>query len=204
VIHLVSHPLASIEALSRLSRVDLDELLPQPFAAANQTALHHAMVHWVAVNSLLEMFADTRVRIEDLGGDDMPGIASLLLKISAAERQRISTSQPHPSLTWKDLRDEDSDLAALVCRTGVRYGYDREVRKSTALLAWFGWHACAHMCVGCCFASFVASRTSERKGGGFLPSFPAVMRASCRPARESQAPDQEPGMDMRLCTVCYC
>jgi hypothetical protein len=47
VIHLVSHPLASIEALSRLSRVDLDELLPQPFAAANQTALHHAMVHWL-------------------------------------------------------------------------------------------------------------------------------------------------------------
>jgi hypothetical protein len=126
VIHLVSHPLASIEALSRLSRVDLDELLPQPFAAVSQSALHHAMVHWVAVNSLLEMFADTRVRIEDLGGDDMPGNASLLLKISAVERQHLATSQPNPSLTWKDLRDEDSDLAALVCRTGVRYGYDCE------------------------------------------------------------------------------
>ncbi len=126
VIHLVSRPLASIEALSRLSRVDLDELLPQPLAAANQTALHHAMVHWVAVNSLLEMFADTRVRIEDLGGDGMPGIASLLLKISAVERQHIAASQSRPSLTWKDLRDEDSDLAALVCRTGVRYGYDCE------------------------------------------------------------------------------
>ncbi len=126
VIHLVSHPLASIEALSRLSRVDLDELLPQPFAAANQSALHHAMVHSVAVNSLLEMFADTRVHIEDLGGDDMPGIVSLLLKISAVERQHIAFSQSRLSLTWKDLRDEDSDLAALVCRTGVRYGYDCE------------------------------------------------------------------------------
>ena len=84
VIHLVSHPLTSIEALSRLSRVDLDELLPQPFAAVNQTALHHAMVHWVAVNSLLEMFVDTRVCIEDLGGDDIPGNISLLLKISRA------------------------------------------------------------------------------------------------------------------------
>ncbi len=124
VIHLVSHPLASIEALSRLSQVDLDELLPHPFAAVNQTALHHAMVHWVAVNSLLEMFVDTRVCIEDLGGDSMPGNASLLLKISAVARQHIAFSQSRPSLAWKDLRDEDSDLAALVCRTGVRYGYD--------------------------------------------------------------------------------
>ncbi len=126
MIHLVSHPLASIDALSRLSRFDLDQLVPQPFAAVNQTALHYAMVHWVAVISLLEMFADTRVRIEDLGGDDMPGNASLLLKISAVERQHIATFQSRPSLTWKDLRDEDSDLAALVCRTGVRYGYDCE------------------------------------------------------------------------------
>ncbi len=78
------------------------------------------MVHWVAVNSLLEMFADTRVRIEDLGGDSMPTIASLLLKTSRVEHHHIAASQ---SLTWKDLRDEDSDLAALVCRTGVRYGY---------------------------------------------------------------------------------
>jgi hypothetical protein len=84
VIHLVSHPVVSIEALSRLSRVDLDQLLPQPFAAANQTALHYATVHWVAVNSLLEIFADTRVCIEDLGGDDIPGNISLLLKISRA------------------------------------------------------------------------------------------------------------------------
>ncbi len=84
------------------------------------------MVHWIAVNSLLEMFADTRVRIEDLGGDSMPGIASLLLKISAVERQHIATSQSRASLAWKDLRDEDSDLAALVCRTGVRYVYDCE------------------------------------------------------------------------------
>ena len=92
VIHLVSHPLASIEALAKLPRVDLDELLPQPFVAANQSALHHAMVHWVAVNSLLEMLADTRVPIEDLGGDSMPGIAYLLLKISAVERQHIAAS----------------------------------------------------------------------------------------------------------------
>jgi hypothetical protein len=126
VIHLVSHPLARIEALSRLPRFDLDELLPQSFAPVNQTALHHAMVHWVAVNSLLEMFADTRVRVEDLGGYGMPGIASLLLKISPVERHHIAASQSRPSLTWKDLRDEDSDLAALVCRTGVRYGYDCE------------------------------------------------------------------------------
>jgi hypothetical protein len=84
------------------------------------------MVHWVAVNSLVEMFADTRVCIEGLGGDSLPRIASLLLKISAVERQRIATSQSRLSLTWKDLRDEDSDLAALVCRTGVRYGYDCE------------------------------------------------------------------------------
>ncbi len=82
------------------------------------------MVHWVAVSSLLEMFADTRVRIEDLGGDDVPGNASLLLKISAVERHHIAASRYRPSLTWKDLHDEDSDLAALVCRTGVRYGYD--------------------------------------------------------------------------------
>ncbi len=84
------------------------------------------MVHWIAVNSRLEMFSDTRVCIEDLGGDDMPGIVSLLLKISAVERHHIATSQSRPSLTWKDLRDEDSDIAALVCRTGVRYGYDCE------------------------------------------------------------------------------
>jgi hypothetical protein len=126
VIHLVSHPLASIEALSRLLQVDLDKLFPQSFAPVNQTALHHAMVHWVAINSLLEMFADTRVRIEDLGGDHMPGIAFLLLKISAVERQHIAASQSRPSLIWKDLCDEDSDFAALVCRTGVRYGYDCE------------------------------------------------------------------------------
>jgi hypothetical protein len=82
------------------------------------------MVHRVAVNSLLEMLADTRVCIEGLGGDDIPGIASLLLKTSAVERHHIAASQSRPSLTWKDLRDEVSDLAALVCRTGVRYGYD--------------------------------------------------------------------------------
>ena len=67
VIHLVSHPLASIEALSKLPRLDLDKLLPQRFAANNQSALHRAMVHWVAVNSFLEMFADTRIRVEELG-----------------------------------------------------------------------------------------------------------------------------------------
>ncbi len=123
IIHLVSHPLASIESLSKVSPHELDELLPQSFAAANQTALHRAMVHWVAVNSLLEMFADTRVRVEDLGAD-IPQTAAFLLDISAADRQTIASSQPRPSLTWKDLRDEDSDLAALVCRTGERYGYE--------------------------------------------------------------------------------
>jgi hypothetical protein len=121
---LVSHPLASIEALSRLPRFDIDEILPQQFAAANHTILHHAMMHWASVNSLLDMFADTRIRIEDLGGANMTGIASLLLNIGQVERQRIVTSLPRQALTWKDLRDEDIDLAALVFRTWARYGYD--------------------------------------------------------------------------------
>jgi hypothetical protein len=123
VIHLVSHPLASIEALSKLPRLDLDKLLPQPFAANNQSAIHRAMVHWVAVNSFLEMFADTRIRLEELGGTLMPKTASFFLDISNVERQAIIANQTKPTLTWKGLYDEESDLAALVCRTGERYGY---------------------------------------------------------------------------------
>ncbi len=124
VIHLVSHPLASIEALSKLPRLDLDKLLPQRFAANNQSAIHRAMVHWIAVNSFLEMFADTRVRVEELGGSLMPKTASFLLGISKVERQAIVADQTKPTLTWKGLHDEDSDLAPLVCRTGERYGYN--------------------------------------------------------------------------------
>ena len=45
VILLVSDPRISIEALSRLPRSKLAQMLPQPFAPANQTALRRAMVH---------------------------------------------------------------------------------------------------------------------------------------------------------------
>ncbi len=124
VIHLVSHPLVGIEALAKLPRHLLDSLLPQPFAAANQTALHRAMVHWVALNSLLEMISDTRIRVEDLGGAVKDGVASFLLNISVFDRKTIGSSLPSPTISWKDLQAEDNDLAALVCRTGMRYGYN--------------------------------------------------------------------------------
>ncbi len=82
------------------------------------------MVHWVAVNSFLEMFADARIRVEELGGSLMPKTASFFLDISKVERQAIIANQTKPTLTWKELHDEDKDLAALVCHTGERYGYN--------------------------------------------------------------------------------
>lgn len=123
VIHLVSDPRISIEALSRLPRSKLEQMLPQPFAPANQTALHRAMVHWVTINTLLELFADARLRVSDLDSSQMPGLANVLLDIGATERRRIARSQASPVLTWADMHASDPELSAVVCRTGMRYGF---------------------------------------------------------------------------------
>jgi len=77
----------------------------------------------VTINTLLELFADARLRVSDLDSSQMPGLANVLLDIGATERRRIASSPGKPLLTWADMHASDPELGAVVCRTGMRYGF---------------------------------------------------------------------------------
>ncbi len=66
------------------------------------------------------------------------------------------------------------------------------------------WLAClrTHVCdLLLCFVCWCKNKRKERRR--FSSFLPAVTCASCRPARESQVPEQESGMDVRraLCVI---
>ncbi len=123
IIHFVSNPLAAIAELAASSSwTQMDAVLPQPFAPANQTALQHALVHWVAVNSLLETIAD-RIRVEDLTNESLSGRANVLLSLHAQDREGVVLSQLPTTLTWDVLYAEDARVAMMACTTARRYGY---------------------------------------------------------------------------------
>ncbi len=124
IIHFVSNPLAAIAELAASSSwTQIDSVLPQPFAPANQTALQHALVHWVAINSLLETVADDRIRVEDLTNESLSGRANVLLSLHAQDREGVVLSQLPTTLTWDVLYTEDARVAIIACATARRYGY---------------------------------------------------------------------------------
>ncbi len=124
IIHFVSNPLATIAELAASSSwTHIDSVLPQPFAPANQTALQHALVHWVAVNSLLETVADDRIRVEDLTNASLGGRAKVLLSLHAQDIEEVVRSQIPTILTWDVLYAEYARVAMMACATARRYGY---------------------------------------------------------------------------------
>jgi hypothetical protein len=119
VLHLVSDPLNSIEQLSLSENwVAVDAVLPQLYARPSASKLQQALAHWVAVNQLLEMYADDRIRVEELGTSTSHAAQTVREAVGRVPAMHTATS-----LTWAALEAEDKVLARVACKMAVRYGY---------------------------------------------------------------------------------
>lgn len=80
------------------------------------TSLTRALYYWVAVNQLLELYVDDRVRIEDVHkwhGLDL----HIIQKVQRDDADG-------PTTTWLALQAEDEFMANIACKMGIAYGYE--------------------------------------------------------------------------------
>ena len=132
VVHVVSHPLASIAAAIfdddwHIKAAHLFPKLGEDLHLPTRNRAFRVLTYWVPTNTLLETYATKCVRVDQLttGADiaDLPGLHLLPnTELQAAvdlEQANLALAR----LAWRDISAIDGVLAQQVCDMAQRYGY---------------------------------------------------------------------------------
>lgn len=125
VLHHVRHPLAAVLAMCAGDQL----------AAARNQTVRAALATWIFENQMMEMVADSRYRIEDVGlrelcsmGSRGGSMASLCIPLESIQPRinfgpQTAVDRARPALTWPDLEAIDPLGAQQAMEMAVRYGY---------------------------------------------------------------------------------